>query len=236
MENLSDNIETGKQPERQVKNIYKSVQRIVFETLKDEVLTGQLKPGDFLNTLTIARRLGVSRTPVREALNRLTSIGLTENEPHKGYFVKKLSVDEILEIYYIRASLSGACTRLAVNNITDEQIGHLSSLCDEMENHLSQNNHEHMLDTNYTFHDTIFKAAHSPRLQELVLQYYQLSEQYRALALELPGRYGEVCSEHRAIVDALKKRDPDLAENKEKEHQINTARRIAEALNVTPTR
>jgi DNA-binding GntR family transcriptional regulator len=236
MENSSGNIGSRIEPDHQVKNIYKSVQRIVFETIKDEVLTGQLKPGDFLNTLTISKRLGVSRTPVREALNRLTSIGLTENEPHRGYFVKKLSVDEILEIYYIRASLSGACARLAVKNLTDEQIAQLDSLCDEMENLLSQNNHEHMLDANYSFHDIIFKAAHSPRLEDLVLQYYQLSEQYRALALELPGRYNEVCGEHRAIVEAIRKRDPDLAESIEREHQLNTARRIAEALKVSPTR
>jgi DNA-binding GntR family transcriptional regulator len=213
-----------------VKAIYRSMQNIVFETIKDEVLSGRLKPGDGLNTLSLSKRLQVSRTPIREALNRLASIGLVENEPHRGFFVKKLSVEEILEIYYIRATLSGACTRLAAMNITDDQIASLYTFCTEMETSLSEKNHTLMLDKNYFFHNVIFRAANSPRLESLVLQYYQMSEQYRALALELPGRYHEVCGEHRSIVDSLKKRNPSLAEKREREHQINTARRIAESL------
>lgn len=218
-----------------IKSVYRSMQNIVFDTLRDEVLSGKLKPGDGLNTLALSKRLQVSRTPIREALNRLASIGLVEAEPHRGFFVKKLSVEEILEIYYIRATLSGACTRLAVRNITDEQVNTLHQLCEEMETSLSENDHHLMLDKNYIFHNTIFNAADSPRLENLVIQYYQLSEQYRALALELPGRYHEVCKEHRAIVDALAKRDADLAEKCEKEHQINTAKRIAESLGATET-
>lgn len=218
-----------------IKSVYRSMQNIVFDILRDEVLSGKLKPGDNLNTLNLSKRLQVSRTPIREALNRLASIGLIENEPHKGFSVKKLSVEEILEIYYIRATISGSCTRLAVKNITDSQVVALYQLCDEMETSLSENNRTLMLDNNYKFHNTIFMAANSPRLVNLAIQYYQLSEQYRALALELPGRYHEVCREHRNIVDALKARDPNLAELREKEHQINTAKRIAESLGAYET-
>jgi DNA-binding GntR family transcriptional regulator len=235
MSNNADNLERESFVSNEVKSVYRSMQNIVFDTLRDEVLSGALKPGDMLNTLTLSKRMGVSRTPLREALNRLASIGLVENEPHRGFFVRKLSVDQILEIYYIRAALSGACTRLATRNISTEDIRKLTILCDEMETSLSAQNHKRMLKENFEFHNIIFKAAKAPRLEALVVQYFQMSDQYRALALELPGRYDEVCMEHREILEALKAGDPARAEQQEREHQFNTARRLAQSLGVEPT-
>jgi DNA-binding FadR family transcriptional regulator len=92
-----------------------------------------------------------------------------------------------------------------------------------------------MLKENFEFHNIIFKAAKAPRLEALVVQYFQMSDQYRALALELPGRYDEVCMEHREILEALKAGDPARAEQQEREHQFNTARRLAQSLGVEPT-
>jgi len=215
-----------------IRKAYRSMQDLVFETLRDEILTGKIKPGESLNTLALSKRLDVSRTPIREALNRLISIGLVENIPYKGSIVRKLSVDEIIEIYYIRAALAGICARLATSRLTDMQKQRLKTLCDEMESLQASLNHNLMLEKNFEFHQIIIKAANSPRIEALTLQFYHQSEAYRALALELPGRYAQVCKEHREILDSLLQGDREKAEKSSREHQLNTARVIAKSLGV----
>jgi len=211
-----------------IREVYRSMQDIVFETLRDEILSGKLRPGEALNTLSLSNRLGVSRTPIREALNRLVSIGLIENFPHRGSFVRKLSAEEVLEVYYIRAALAGVCARLATRRITEAQKARLIELCDEMEK--PSEDHKRMLELNFEFHSIIFQAAHSPRVEGLALQYYHQSEQFRALSLELPGRFEEACREHRKILQAIIAGDNDAAEQSSREHQLNTARRITRSL------
>ena len=224
---MAENLERA--PIRQV---YRSMQDIVFETLRDEILAGKLKPGDPLNTLSLSKRLDVSRTPIREALNRLISIGLVESIPYRGSVVRKLSVDEIIEIYYIRAALAGVCARLAVRKITGQQKKRLSELCDEMEGLQDSENHGLMLEKNFIFHDIIFKASEAPRIESLAMQFYHQSEQYRALGLEIPGRIAQVCAEHRMILQAILDGDFDKADHFSREHQLNTARCIAQSLGI----
>jgi len=182
---------------------YRTIQDIVFTTLRDEILSGDLKPGERLNTSQLSQRLGVSRTPIREALNRLTSVGLVDNIPHRGAFVRKLSIEEIIEIYYIRAALEGIAARLATRNLKQEETQRLLQICDEIEAHISTGEDQKILETNFQFHTTIYQAARSPRLQSLILQHYRQSAQYRALGLELSGRYAEICEEHRNLARAL---------------------------------
>lgn len=223
---------TDKFTEDSIKDTYRSIQDIVFEKLRDMILSGEIKQGNPMNTMELSRRLGVSRTPIREAINRLASIGLVEKIAYKGSFVRKLSVKEVIEIYYIRAALAGVSARLAIKNLTEEDKKQLLRLCEEMETAVAKKQHDLMLEKNHSLHSIIYKAAQSPRLETLVLQFYDQSEQYRALGLELPGRYEEICREHRLIVDAVVKGDKDMAEHYAREHHFNTARRIAHSVGV----
>jgi DNA-binding GntR family transcriptional regulator len=210
-----------------VQKEYRSILDIVFCKLRDEILSGKLKPGDSLNTLQLSQRLGASRTPIREALNRLASVGLVEYITHRGAFVKKLSVAEVIELYHIRAALEGIAARLSVGKFTKETKDKLIELCDIMDSCLACGDFKKMLDINFQFHSIINNTYDSPRLQSLILQYYQLSRNYRALGLELPGRIREICREHRNIAEALCKNDKNNAEKYMREHHFNTARRIA---------
>ncbi len=212
-----------------IKLQYRSIQDIVFSTLRDEIVSQKLKPGDVLNTVELSKRLGVSRTPIREALNRLISIGLVEESPHKSCYVKKLSIEQVFEIYYIRAALSGAAARLAATRISEADLTRLSALCDEMERLRGSEHSRSMLEKNREFHSIIIAAARSPNLESLLEQYYQLSQHYRALALEFPDSFRQVCEEHRTIATALRERNKEHAESAVREHYFNTARRIAHA-------
>jgi DNA-binding GntR family transcriptional regulator len=213
-----------------IRAVYRSMQDIVFQTLRDEILSGKLQPGDSLSTLSLSKRLGVSRTPIREALNRLVSIGLVENASYRGCSVRKLSVEQVIEVYYIRAALAGVCARLATKRITDAQKKKLIAFCEKMEHDRPGADLKAMLHHNFEFHNIIFKAAHSPVIEALALQYYHQSEQFRALSLELPGRFEEACREHRGILQAILDGDAERAEQSSREHQLNTARRITKSL------
>ena len=211
---------------------YRSIQDIVFTSIRDEILTGKLKPGDALNTVELSQRLGVSRTPIREALNRLIASGLVVNERHRGAHVRKLSIDEVVEIYYIRAALAGVAARLAAKRLSPEDSKHLFELCDSMDRDLEAGHQDAMLAKNFEFHRTVYRASNSPRLEALVLEYYRQSDFYRTLGLELPGRFAEISREHRTIAEALTAGDMDRAEGAAREHHFNTARRIAKSFGI----
>ncbi len=213
----------------EIKLQYRSIQDIVFSTLRDEIVNQTLKPGDVLNTVELSKRLGVSRTPIREALNRLISIGLVEESPHKSCYVKTLSIEQVFEIYYIRAALSGAAARLAATRISEQDQKRLIDLCDQMEHLKDADPSKAMLVKNREFHNILIAAAKSPNLESLLEQYYQLSQHYRALALEFPDSYRQVCEEHREIAHAMLARDKEKAEIAMRDHYLNTARRIAHA-------
>ena len=212
---------------------YHTMQDLVFTTLRDEIFAGRLKPGDRLNTSELARRLGVSRMPVREALNRLISVGLVENLPHRGAFVTKLSVEEVIEIYYIRAALEGIAARLAVQSMTPQAKKRLLEICDAIERAINEEDDLMILRLNFDFHSLIYESIQSERIEDLIFQYYTLTEQYRALGLDLPGRYDEIKGEHRRIAEAIAAGDADAAEKYGREHHLTTARRIARSVGST---
>lgn len=203
---------------------------LVFNSLMEEILSGRLKPGEKLNISEISERLGVSRTPVREALKQLMSVGLVENVPHRSPFVKKLSIEEIIELYYIRAALEGIASRLAANRLSDKQIEELDRLCKRMEQKARSGQFDDFIEDNSKFHFLVYEATRSPRLQEMALHYYRQCEQYRALVMELPGSYDEVCQEHKNILNSFKERDLEKADNVARQHYFNSARRIAKSV------
>jgi DNA-binding GntR family transcriptional regulator len=228
LENQEDSV--TEMPEIRIRDNYQRIQDLVFTTLRDEILSGKLRPNEKLNTNKLAKRLGVSRTPIREALNRLISVGLVEALPHRGIYIKNLSIEEIIELYYIRAALEGIAARLAVRNLTEDTIRQLQHYCDEMEAQYLEGNYQKFLEINFLFHETIYKATKSPQLQELLFQYYNRSQSYRTLGLDLPGRYKEIFNEHRQLVAALASGDIEKADFCAREHHLNTARQIAKSI------
>lgn len=209
---------------------YHTMYDLVFNSLLEDILSGRIKPGEKLNINEISGRLGVSRTPIREALKQLVSAGLVENEAHRSPFVKKLSVDEIIELYCIRAALDGIASRLATHNLTAEGIDGLEKLCTSMESLSGASQYAETLDANYQFHSSIYQAAGSPRLQELCLQFYRNTEQSRNLSMDIPGSHAEICAEHREMMKAFRLRDSEAADNATRQHYFNLARRIARSV------
>lgn len=222
---MSDNEKSSTASPRQP-----TMYAFVFDTLRDEILTGRLAPGARLNIEEIEKRLGVSRTPIREALKQLATMGLVDNRPHRGTYVKSPSFEEIIEIYLIRASLEGTAARRASKMLSDADLVQLNGLCNRMEDEGRAVGHAQFREFNREFHRLILNVTGFPVLEELVQRFYRQTESARALSIELPGSFEAVCREHRDIVDALRTRDPEASDHAAKRHFLNTATRLAHSL------
>lgn len=206
---------------------YKTMQEIVYSTIREAIQTGKYAPGRRLVADELAQELGTSRMPVREALRRLEVTGLVSIAPHRGAVVSQLSAREIVEIYHIRAVLEGLAARLAVAHLRREDFERLTALVEQMAAaDPSPRERARLLRANHDFHRILWRAAAAPRLTELLENLYDASHRFRNLSLLLPGRLAQVNEEHRRILDALGRGEAAAAERLANEHHENTARRL----------
>jgi DNA-binding GntR family transcriptional regulator len=205
---------------------YRTMQEIVTDTLRDAILNGKYPPGQRLVADELAKELGVSRMPVREALHRLEVVGLVTMVPHKGTVVSEVSEEEIIEIYHIRGVLDGLATRLAAPNLTPEDHACLNEILDQMDAAVKAKDNDRLLAINRDFHEVIWQAAHAPRLQALLQNLYDASQRFRNISLLLPGRIDQITQDHRLITQALAQNNVADAERFAIEHHEGTARRL----------
>jgi DNA-binding GntR family transcriptional regulator len=217
-----------------VPTAYKTMQEIVYDTIREAIQIGRYTPGQRLIADELAQELGTSRMPVREALRRLEVAGLVSITPHRGAVVSELSAQEIVEIYHIRAVLEGLAARLAASLLPSADIDRLNALIEEMEGAAATGpDLDHVLRSNREFHIAIWQAAHAPRLQEILENLYDASHRFRNISIALPGRLTQIFQEHRQIVQALAAGDPAAAERFANEHHENTAQRLLTELEKT---
>jgi DNA-binding GntR family transcriptional regulator len=185
---------------------YRTMQEIVYTTIKERILKGAYSPGERLITNDLANEFGVSRMPVREALHRLeAATGLVTLIPHKGAAVNTVSKDDIVEVFQMRAVLEGLAARLACPNMDRDDIDALARVNAQILAHGHEIDEESFLDLNWEFHNRIWKAAGAPRLIATLKLLYDASRGYRYMSIKIPGRFKEVVREHRRIISALRK-------------------------------
>ncbi len=205
---------------------YRTMQEIAYDAIRDGILTGRHSPGQRLIAEDLAKELGVSRMPVREALHRLEATGLVAIAPHRGAVVSELSETECVEIYHIRAVLDGLATRLATPHLARVDHTRLAALLEDMEAGVKAENPDRILDVNRAFHVLIWRAARAPRLQELLENLYDASRRFRNISVLIPGRLDQITQEHRLIAEALARGDAAAAERYANAHHEDTARRL----------
>lgn len=198
----------------------------VFNQIREAILSGKYKSGEELRESTIGHELGVSRTPVREALRQLELEGLVKIVPNKGAQVINLSVKDIKDIYAIRSHLEGLCARWACENITPEQIDALEEIVYLSDFHTSKNHYEQMLELDNKFHDIIYEASESKMLRHLLKDFHHYVQRVRKITLSSMERAAKSNLEHKAILEALKEHDADKAEELAHEHILCTVANI----------
>ncbi len=203
----------------------------VFQTLQSAITKGEIKPGSKISETELAQSYGVSRGPLREALQRLESRGLIERIAHVGNRVVSLNLKELLEVYEVRESLEGLACRLAAENMSDEDIASLNAL---LEKHAAdtelQSGHAYFQkEGDLDFHHQIVKGAKNEHLSKMIFSdMYHLLRMYRYQCSLSEGRPQKALKEHQAILDAIADRDGDLAEMLMRKHIRRARNNIAQ--------
>lgn len=193
----------------------------VFHTLREDILSGKYKENEELREVSLGEELGVSRTPVREALRRLELEGLVKIIPNKGAYVTGITKKDVDDIYAIRSLLEGLCARWATERITEEQIDKLEEvlLLSEFHSRKKQDSTEnHVVSLDGTFHEILYEASDSRILHHLLSDFHRYVKIARKTSVAQKDRAEKSIAEHRAILEAIKAKDAGLAERLANEH------------------
>jgi DNA-binding GntR family transcriptional regulator len=190
----------------------------VYEYLREEILAERLRSGTELQEVALARELGVSRGPLREAIGRLEAEGLVTVRPRRGAVVRSLSRAEFLELYQVREALEAAAIRLAVPRLGKEDVSKLRELTDEMAAHAQADRIDEFFDANARFHEAIFAASGNRKLREMYRQLVGQMGRYRMRSVSIRGSLQRSVLEHRAVVKAAAAGDADEAARLLAEH------------------
>ncbi|MFN8213940.1 MAG: GntR family transcriptional regulator [Candidatus Nanopelagicales bacterium] len=207
-----------------------TAQERMLEALRTDVLTGALQPGEQVVQELIAEQHGVSRVPVREALQTLTSEGLITHLPHRGYFVTELSVPDLLEVYRLRELLETEALRTGIPVLTDMDVATIQHLADRVDEAGAGGDLAGLTNANRDFHFAMFEAAGMPRLRRLLRQLWDASDVYRALYFQQAGNRERVAHEHASMVEAVRRRDVDTVIRLHDEHRDHSVAWLTAAL------
>jgi DNA-binding GntR family transcriptional regulator len=196
-----------------------SIRERVFEYLKAGVLSGHLNPGERLTEEHLAKEMGVSRTPVREALHKLESEGLIKPLETRGFIVSHDSKDEIEELFEIRSLLEGHALKIISKKISEQDLGQLNNFIEKAEEALRRKKIDEVFKWNTKFHDMLHNlVAEKRRLHRLMVNIRKYALRYRKDTLQYPDGVRRAIDGHRKILLALRLKDPDLCERVMREH------------------
>lgn len=179
----------------------------VYQALRVAIVEGDLSPGQHLAEQQLAEELGVSRTPVREALRRLALEGFVVMVPRRGAYVGGLSLKDMNDVFELRMALEGLAAYLAAQRITPQEIATLKGLLDQLEAAIASGIREDVIDADTRFHALIYSASRNRRLINIVGNLSDQIQGFRLQSLFAPGRLKDTVREHKKLVMALERRD-----------------------------
>lgn len=200
---------------------YKPLRDIVFEHLRTAIITGALRPGERLMELQLAEDMGVSRTPVREAIRKLELEGLVSMVARRGAYVSDLSIRDIAETFEVRAALESLAAGLATERIVPEELEQLERVLVEIGACEQRDDIERMVELDEEFHALLFAATRNSRLSQIISNLREQIARFRRSSLSTPGRIKAVFHEHKSIVEAISDRNSALAQALAREHIEN---------------
>lgn len=186
--------------------------------LREAIFDGALQPSSWLRESELARKLGVSRTPIREALKRLAAEGLVDITARQGAIVSKMGVEDILEVYAVRENLEGLAARLAAKSRSQLHLDQLENILTQMTQAIAEGSPRDLADLNITFHQIIRQVAANHHLNRFLSQVEFAVRRFGRTTFEVPGRAKEAVEEHRHIVEAVAEGDAEAAERLAIEH------------------
>jgi len=210
---------------------YKPLREIVFEKLRDMIVNGDLRPGERLMEIKLAEMLGVSRTPIREAIRKLELEGLVVMLPRKGAYVADISKKEIMDVLEIRAALDKLAAGLATQRMTKTEKEELKKVLASFEKNFKLGNIEGMITDDIRLHDIIYIGAKNEKLQHIINNLREQITRFRIIYLkEIYRKNEKLLDEHREIVDAILSGDIEKAQKMAEEHIKNQEMELIKSL------
>ena len=211
---------TGRGPEAQEKRktmvaydatSHKPLRELVYEQLKQQILEGQILPGTRMMEIALADEMGVSRTPVREAIRKLEQDGLVVIKPRKGACASDISIEEIADTMNVREHLEGFAAALAAMRCTDEEIDKLEEIVEDNQRAVDNADAEALIVGDEAFHNEVVRMSRNKTLLQLPEIVQGLIVRFRHMYYRNPALYQVMPDDHRNIVQAIRQRDPDKA-------------------------
>jgi Transcriptional regulators len=202
-------------------NEYLPLRDVVFATLREAILKGKLKPGERLMEIQLADRLGVSRTPIREAIRKLELEGLVVMIPRKGAEVAKITEKDLNDVLEVRCALEELAVELACNRITPDEIIHLKQINHEFKEAIHGSDLTTIAQKDVEFHDIIFVATNNRRLIQLISNLSEQMYRYRVEYLKNPDSHPQLVKEHEVIIANLEYKNVAEAKENIKQHIYN---------------
>lgn len=201
----------------------------IYQALKKAILSIDIYSDDFrLDERRLAEDLGVSRTPIREALGRLEHEGLVRTIPRRGAFVARKSKKEILEMIMVWAALESLAARLITERASDEEIAGLRKMFATFRNEKVQARIDEYSNTNISFHQALIQISHCELLNKMTENLFHHLRWIRRRTISDKDRASRSIIDHMNIIEALEARNADLAERLSREHTLNLAAHVAE--------
>lgn len=201
----------------------------VFQKIREDILNGKYKEHDELRENTIGKELGVSRTPVREALRQLELEGLVSIIPNKGAYVTGITAKDVKDIYMVRSLLEGLCARMATEHITEQQLNELEDIIMLSEFRIKKetpNNAELVAALDGKFHTVLYEASDSRILSHILMDFHNYVQTSREMSVVSEERARKSIREHKQILRAIRDKDADLAEQLANEHILQVMQHL----------
>ncbi|MDD6626694.1 MAG: GntR family transcriptional regulator [Lachnospiraceae bacterium] len=199
---------------------------VVFNTLRKAILTGELKPGERLMEIHLANKLGVSRTPIREAIRKLELEGLVIMIPRRGAEVAQITEKSLKDVLEVRRALDALCVELACDRISAEETEQLKKACDEFEHATKNGDATTIAAADVALHDIIVQATRNQRLIQLINNLSEQMYRYRFEYIKDDSRHDNLVEEHRMIYESVLHRDKQKAAEASKIHIDNQEQSI----------
>lgn len=219
---------------------YQPLREVVCESLRDAIRKGILKPGQRIMEIKLAEELGVSRTPVREAIRKLELEGYVVMMPRRGTYVADMSIRDINEIFEIRTALESLSNGLAAEHITEDELEHLQRLLVVIGGYIKEYEDgpdreaamDKIVKTDIEFHDLLYHAARNNRLVGIISNLRDQLTRFRTLSMSYPGRLEATLDEHREIVETIANGDGRAARKAAVHHVENSEKTLLKAMDI----
>lgn len=217
-------------------NDFLPLRDVVFNTLRQAILTGDLKPGERLMEIHLANKLGVSRTPIREAIRKLELEGLVTMIPRRGAEVAQITEKSMMDVLEVRRAMDALCVELACQRISEEELAVLKDACEAFAEAVKSKDIKVIAKADVTLHDIIVQATGNSRLVQLINNLSEQMYRYRFEYLKDCSRHESLIEEHKLIYESIVKRDKKAASDAAKLHIDNQEQAIIRQIRLEKTK